>query len=131
MISIGAGIVLFLLIVLGIIYARLRKATPVKNTENVQAAVRKEEQTAAVMSYASLSDTSDSRGDNIYENVAENPYDNPYDTGSPYYTEPSGGSQAASTVTINGVAVRWEACQGRFPRVNKPPLLIQTDVTHI
>lgn len=106
MISIGAGIVLFLLILLGIIYARLRKATPVKNTENVQAAVRKEEQTAAVMSYASLSDTSDSRGDNIYENVAENPYDNPYDTGSPYYTEPSGGSQAASTVTINGVAVR-------------------------
>lgn len=100
MISIGAGIVLFLLILLGIIYARLRKATPVKNTENIEGAVRKEEQTAAVMSYASLSDS----GDNIYENVAENTYDSPYDTAT-YYTEPSEGGPTP-TVTINGVAVR-------------------------
>lgn len=100
MISIGAGVVLFLLILLAIIYARLRKATPVKNTENIEGAVRKEEQTAAVMSYASLSDN----GDNIYENVAENTYDHPYETAT-YYTEPSEGG-GTPTVTINGVAVR-------------------------
>lgn len=101
MISVGAGVVLFLLILLAIIYARLRKATPVKNTENIEGAVRKEEQTAAVMSYASLSDGG---GDNIYENVAENTYDNPYETAT-YYTEPA-GPNGTPTVTINGVAVR-------------------------
>lgn len=60
-----------------------RKATPVKNTENVQAAERKEDQNAAVMSYATLNDGTPNT---MYENVPEDGlYDNPYSmTGSTY-----------------------------------------------
>lgn len=63
-------------------YIRRRKATPVKNTENVQAAERKEDQNAAVMSYATLNDGTPNT---MYENVLEDGlYDNPYSLGSAY-----------------------------------------------
>lgn len=54
-----------------------------KNTENVQAAERKEDQSAAVMSYASLNDGTTNR---MYENVPEDGlYDSPYSiSGSAY-----------------------------------------------
>lgn len=60
-----------------------RKATPVKNTENIQAAERKEDQNAAVMSYSSLNDGTSNR---MYENVPEDGlYDSPYSgSGSTY-----------------------------------------------
>lgn len=91
-----------------------RKATPVKNTENIEGAERKEDQNAAVMSYAALHDTN---GRHIYDHVSDNVYDSPYseslaenaaygrrsDTDSAYEPEPTGPS---AVVTINGVAVR-------------------------
>lgn len=91
-----------------------RKATPVKNTENVEGAERKEDRNAAVMSYATLSDRngyiSSHMPPNIYENIHdENMYDAPYeearrDSGT-YEPEPS-GREIKNFVTINGVAVR-------------------------
>ena len=64
-------------------YIRRRKATPVKNTENVQAAERKEDQNAAVMSYATLNDGTHNT---MYENVPEDGlYDNPYSLGGNAY----------------------------------------------
>ncbi|KAG8224127.1 hypothetical protein J437_LFUL001821, partial [Ladona fulva] len=128
-IGICAGVVFLLIIILGLIYIRLRKATPVKNTENIEGAERKEDRNAAVMSYATLSDGSN--GANIYENIIENDelgsngptydrtyertYDSPYDDGtlgrqgngntnSFYETVPKANGNAM--VTINGVAVR-------------------------
>lgn len=82
-VGIAAGVIIIILIILGLVYLRLRKATPVKNTENVQAAERKEDQNAAVMSYASLNDGTPNR---MYENVPEDGlYDNPYSvSGSAY-----------------------------------------------
>lgn len=79
-----------------------KRPTPVKNTENVEGAVRKEEQNTAVMSYASLSDVQN----HIYDSVTDYTYDEP----SSYY-ESSPISKAKSdhsgaTVTINGVAIR-------------------------
>lgn len=53
-IAIGAAIIVILLILIGLIVLHKNKARPVKNTENVQAAERKEDQNAAVMSYSSL-----------------------------------------------------------------------------
>ncbi|XP_026500881.2 sushi, von Willebrand factor type A, EGF and pentraxin domain-containing protein 1 [Vanessa tameamea] len=113
-VGVGCGVVLFLLMLLGVIYLRLRKATPVKNTENIEGAERKEDQNAAVMSYATLHDTN---GRHIYDHVTDNLYDSPYseslaenaaygrrsDTDSAYEPEPTGPS---AVVTINGVAVR-------------------------
>ena len=90
-----------------------RKATPVKNTENVEGATRKEDQNAAVMSYATLND-GNSYGmpnhPNIYENIHENTYDAPYEE-TPYrhhHYEPTPISRGTlrPMVTINGVAVR-------------------------
>ena len=49
-------------------YIRRRKATPVKNPENVQVAERKEDQNAAIMSYTTLND---STHNTMYENVPE------------------------------------------------------------
>ncbi|XP_015517072.1 sushi, von Willebrand factor type A, EGF and pentraxin domain-containing protein 1 isoform X1 [Neodiprion lecontei] len=116
-VGIGAGVILFILLILGLIYLRLRKATPVKNTENVQAADRKEDQNAAVMSYASLNDGTTNTG---YENVPEEGlYDSPYSISSSTYGY--GGSNGGRTydnrhyeveptprngITINGVSVR-------------------------
>lgn len=84
-----------------------------KNTENVEAAERKEDRNAAVMSYATLSDRNGYpmhlAGTNIYENIHdENMYDAPYeetsrDSGT-YEPEPIGRN--GNVVTINGVAVR-------------------------
>lgn len=102
-IGIGMGVLLFLLIILGVIYLRLRKETPVKNTENIQGALKKEDQNAAVMSYANLNDGTG----NIYENIheTEDMYDTTYEETSHY--EPSPVSpRTHNTVTINGVAVR-------------------------
>lgn len=101
-VTVGGGIVLFLVILLALIYLRLKRPTPVKNTENVEGAVRKEEQNTAVMSYASLSDVQN----HIYDSVTDYTYDEP----NSYY-EPSPVSKAKSdhsgaTVTINGVAIR-------------------------
>lgn len=93
---------------------RSRKATPVKNTENIEGAERKEDQNAAVMSYATLHDTN---GRHLYDHVTDNVYDSPYsehlsdntvygrrsDTDSAYEPEPTGPN---AVVTINGVAVR-------------------------
>lgn len=53
-IAIGAVIIIILLIMIGMVVLHRNKARPVKNTENVQAAERKEDQNAAVMSYSSL-----------------------------------------------------------------------------
>ncbi|XP_025834968.1 sushi, von Willebrand factor type A, EGF and pentraxin domain-containing protein 1 [Agrilus planipennis] len=113
-IGIGAGIVVFLLILLGIIYLKLRRATPVKNTENVVGSERKEDRNAAVMSYATLSDRNGymhgPMPPDIYENIHDdNMYDSPYeetsrDSGT-YEPEPVGKTNGAM-VTINGVAVR-------------------------
>ncbi|RZC43271.1 sushi, von Willebrand factor type A, EGF and pentraxin domain-containing protein 1, partial [Asbolus verrucosus] len=110
-IGIGAGVVVFLLILLGIIYLKLRKPIPVKNTENVEGAERKEDRNAAVMSYATLSDRNGYAhthlSPNIYENIHdENMYDAPYeetsrDSGT-YEPEPIGRSNG-NMVTINGV----------------------------
>lgn len=98
---------LFLLVLVGLIYLRLRKAKPLKNTENVQAANTKEEEGAAAMSYASLSDGNAS---NIYEHIPENQdsiYDSPYEGLSQYEPSPSlNRANGCATVTINGVAVR-------------------------
>lgn len=113
-VGVGCGIVLFLLLLLGIIYLRLRKATPVKNTENIEGAERKEDQNAAVMSYSTLHDAN---GRHIYDHVSDSMYDSPYseritdnstygrrsDTESTYEPEPRGPN---AVVTINGVAVR-------------------------
>ncbi|XP_063372813.1 sushi, von Willebrand factor type A, EGF and pentraxin domain-containing protein 1 isoform X1 [Cydia amplana] len=113
-VGIGCGVVLFLLVLLGAIYLILRKSTPVKNTENIEGAERKEDQNAAVMSYATLHD---SNGRHIYDHVSDNVYDSPYsdhladnaaygrrsDTDSAYEPEPTGPN---AVVTINGVAVR-------------------------
>lgn len=78
-----------------------KRPTPVKNTENVEGAVRKEEQNTEVMSYASLSDIQN----HIYDSVTDYTYDDP----NSYY-EPSPLSKtkldSGATVTINGVAIR-------------------------
>lgn len=91
-----------------------RKETPVKNTENVEGAERKEDRNAAVMSYSTLSDRNGYSHShltpNIYENIHdENMYDAPYeetsrDSGT-YEPEPIGRTNG-NMVTINGVAVR-------------------------
>ncbi|XP_046979655.1 uncharacterized protein LOC124544949 [Schistocerca americana] len=110
----AAGVVIILLIILGLIYLRLRKATPVKDTENIEGALRKENQNAAVMSYATLNGGS-SYGmpphNGVYENMHEheNLYDAPYEvTGrrSHYESTPIGRDRTSPVVTINGVAVR-------------------------
>lgn len=83
-----------------------KKPKPVKNTENVQGANKKEEEGAAAMSYASLSDGNAS---NIYEHIPgseESMYDSPYEGLSHYEPSPISGRSNAATVTINGVAVR-------------------------
>lgn len=53
-IAIGAAVIIILLVLIGLVVLHRNKARPVKNTENVQAAESKEDQNAAVMSYASL-----------------------------------------------------------------------------
>lgn len=53
-IAIGAAIIIILLVMIGLIVLHRNKARPIKNTENIQAAEKKEEQNAAVMSYSSL-----------------------------------------------------------------------------
>ncbi|XP_014245415.1 CUB and sushi domain-containing protein 3 [Cimex lectularius] len=106
-IGIGAGVLLFLLLILGIIYLRIRKETPVKNTENIEGAIRKEDQNAAVMSYSNLND---GQGNNIYENIhePESMYDSPYEETSHYEPSPvtTRSNLGGATVTINGVAIR-------------------------
>lgn len=91
-----------------------RKETPVKNTENIEGAERKEDRNAAVMSYSTLSDRNGYNHShltpNLYENMHdENMYDAPYsissrDSGT-YEPEPVGRPNG-NMVTINGVAVR-------------------------
>ncbi|KAK6627548.1 hypothetical protein RUM44_010026 [Polyplax serrata] len=120
-IGISAGVVIFLLIILGLVYLRLRKATPVKNTENIEGAVRKEEQGTAAMSYATLSDRNGVYGGplpNMYENVHDDRmYDAPYEesrrrpqrsvsSNSSHYEPSPVGRRNRNMVTINGVAVR-------------------------
>ncbi|XP_034232055.1 sushi, von Willebrand factor type A, EGF and pentraxin domain-containing protein 1 [Thrips palmi] len=118
-IGIGAGVLLFLLLVLGLIYLRLRKERPIKNTENVQAALRKEDQNAAVMSFSTLNDGTNGGvthlSTNIYENIhdhTDNMYDAPYEeterrNGNHHYeASPVSRPGNGATVTINGVAVR-------------------------
>lgn len=68
-IAIGAAIIIILLIVIGLVVLHRNKARPVKNTENVQAAERKEDQNAAVMSYSSLENNRRDL-DNLYQNQA-------------------------------------------------------------
>lgn len=85
-----------------------RKETPVKDTENIQGAIRKEDQNAAVMSYANLTD---GQGNNIYENIHENEevYDSPYEeAGHSHYESSPVSKRSNNTVTINGVSVRWD-----------------------
>lgn len=90
-----------------------RKATPVKNTENIEGALQKENQNAAVMSYATLNGGSGygmpPQGP-MYDNMHENLYDAPYEiTGRRnhhYESTPIGRDRNSSMVTINGVAVR-------------------------
>lgn len=68
-IAIGAVIIVILLILIAIVVLHRNKARPVKNTENVQAAERKEDQNAAVMSYSSLENNRRDI-DNIQQNRA-------------------------------------------------------------
>ncbi|KAJ8968851.1 hypothetical protein NQ317_005360, partial [Molorchus minor] len=113
-IGIGAGVVLFLLFLLGLVYLKLRKPVAVKNTENIEGAERKEDRNAAVMSYATLSDrngyTHGHLPPHIYENIhEENLYDAPYeetrrDSGT-YEPEPLSKPNGIG-VTINGVPIR-------------------------
>jgi len=114
-----------------LIFSR-RKATPVKNTENVQAALRKDDQSAAVMSFSTLNDGLNGTNggthitqlppNNIYENIHDNSEDDMYDApyeqtesnrshrsqnGSNHYeSSPVSRSGNGAMVTINGVAVR-------------------------
>lgn len=109
-----------------------RKATPVKNTENIEGAERKEDQNAAVMSYASLHDGMNGfRGNHLYDHVQDNVYDAPYgdhltdnnaynhsqsgDSDTTYEPEPGVHGNGA-VVTINGVAVRWEILSFKVPK---------------
>ncbi|KAJ8682121.1 hypothetical protein QAD02_017913 [Eretmocerus hayati] len=115
-VGIGAVVITITLIIVGLVYLRLRKETPVKNTENVQAAERKEDQNAAVMSYATLNDGTPNT---MYENVPEDGlYDNPYSMNGSTYGYGQGRRNynrsghyeaeppASNGITINGVAVR-------------------------
>lgn len=68
-IAIGVVIIIILLILIALVVLHRNKARPVKNSENVQAAERKEDQNAAVMSYSSL-ETSRQNMDNLYQNQA-------------------------------------------------------------
>lgn len=61
-IAIGAAIIVILLILIGLVVLHKNKSRPVKNTENVQGAERKEDQNAAVMSYSSLEGTTQING---------------------------------------------------------------------
>lgn len=84
---------------------------PIKNTENVEGAERKEDRNAAVMSYATLSDRNSyaSTINNTYENIHdENLYDSPYEDGKRYaaYEPEPMGKTTEDGITINGVSVR-------------------------
>lgn len=68
-IAIGAAIIVILLILIGLVVLHQNKARPVKNTENVQAAERKEDANAAVMSYSNL-ENNHRNMDNLYQNQA-------------------------------------------------------------
>lgn len=61
-IAIGAAIIVILLVLIGLVVLHKNKSRPVKNTENVQGAERKEDQNAAVMSYSSLEGTTQING---------------------------------------------------------------------
>lgn len=66
-IAIGAAIIIILLVLIAFTVLHRNKARPVKNTENVQAAERKEDQNAAVMSYSNLENNRQNM-DNLYQN---------------------------------------------------------------
>lgn len=68
-IAIGVAIIIILLVLIAMVVLHRNKARPVKNTENVQAAERKEDQNAAVMSYSSLETAQQNLG-NLYQNQA-------------------------------------------------------------
>lgn len=68
-IAIGVAIIIILLVLVALVVLHRNKARPVKNTENVQAAERKEDQNAAVMSYSSLENNRQNL-DNLYQNQA-------------------------------------------------------------
>lgn len=72
----------------------------------MEGAVRKEEQSAAVMSYATLNNGTNHHH-NIYDNIHENDemYDSPYEQTSHYEPSPVSRRSNKATVTINGVAV--------------------------
>uniref|UniRef100_A0A336K2F8 CSON012544 protein n=1 Tax=Culicoides sonorensis TaxID=179676 RepID=A0A336K2F8_CULSO len=53
-IAIASSVILILLLLIAIVFFHRNKSRPVKNTENVQAAERKDERSAAVMSYSTL-----------------------------------------------------------------------------
>lgn len=63
-IAIGAAIIVILLVLIGLVVLHKNKSRPVKNTENVQGAERKEDQNAAVMSYSSLEGTTQINNNN-------------------------------------------------------------------
>nr|CAD7589887.1 unnamed protein product [Timema genevievae] len=125
-IGIAAGVVVFLMFILGLIYLRLRKATPVKNTENVQAAIRKEDQNAAVMSYANLNDSNGygmpPNHPNIYENIHDNDhtYDAPYEeTRHHYEASPVSRTASGPVVTINANKMASRKATGRRATTKK------------
>lgn len=68
-IAIGIATIIILLVLIALVVLHRNKARPVKNTENVQAAERKEDQNAAVMSYSSLEHNRQNM-DNLYQNQA-------------------------------------------------------------
>lgn len=89
----------------------------------MEGAERKEDQSAAVMSYSSLHDgTNGLRGNHLYDHVQGNMYNTPYgdhltdnntynrsqsgDSDTTYEPEPQSGHGPNAVVTINGVAVR-------------------------
>lgn len=89
-----------------------RKPVPIKNTENVEGAERKEDRNAAVMSYSTLSDRSSytTTLNNTYENIHdENLYDSPYEDAKRYnvgYEPEPMGKSTEDGITINGVSIR-------------------------
>lgn len=103
--GIGAGMVVVLLAILGLIYSRLKKPVPVKNTDNVASAERKDDRSASVVSYASLGGNGYSLNAMMYGNTDDNIYNSPYEDtrGSLGGYEPE---PITSSITINNVAVR-------------------------
>lgn len=135
-VAIASSIILILLLLIAIIFFHRNKSRPVKNTENIQAAERKDERNAAVMSYSTLEtnnrhafdltnrvattfDTFQSparngngtngrpQGENIYDQIPnEQFYDAPYEMRNNDEVYEPEPPSRSNVITINGISVR-------------------------